>query len=120
MNKINRNRPAPPVDETTGPGASGERRKLGRIIHDERGAASLEWRAAPQDYERPVLRVEGTGVKAPEPLSIQEDDTFNPYNRSPDSSRRLTGKGGKRDLRKLSEWIKMMRELEERKKREKD
>ena len=40
-------------------------------------------------------------------------DTFDPYSRLP------TERAGssKRDLRKLSEWIKMMKALEERKKR---
>ena len=38
-------------------------------------------------------------------------DTFNPYQRQPEDRKG----GGKRDLRKLSEHIKLMRELEERK-----
>ena len=91
---------------------------MGRIVHDDRGAASLEWRDAPDDYERPVLKIEGTGVAAP-PLSIKNDDTFNPYDRAPDGG--LGGappRGGKRDLKKLSAWIKLMREMEERKKKD--
>jgi len=94
---------------------------MGRIVHDERGAASLEWRDAPDDYERPVFRIEGTGVK--EPLSVRNDDSFNPYDRTPDKSTPIAGRmpnkssGGKRDLRKLGEWMKLMREMEERKKR---
>jgi hypothetical protein len=100
--------------------ASGERRRLGRIVHDDRGSASLEWRDAPDDYERPVFRIEGTGVK--EPLSVRNEDTFNPYNRTPDKSPPSGGRagaksGGKRDLRKLGEWMKLMREMEERNKR---
>lgn len=79
----------------------------------------MEWKDAPDDYERPVFRIEGTGVK--EPLSVQQHDAFNPYDRKPDPSTAPAGpatpKGGKRDLRKLSAWLKMMRELEERKKR---
>jgi hypothetical protein len=92
---------------------------MGRIVHDDRGAASVEWRDAPDDYERPVLQIEGTGVAAP-PLSIKNDDTFNPYDRAPEGG--LGGNaqrpGGKRDLKKLSAWIKMMREMEERKKKD--
>jgi hypothetical protein len=93
---------------------------MGRIVHDDRGSASVEWRDAPDDYERPVFRIEGTGVN--EPLSIHNDDTFNPYDRSPDTASTLGGKvahqkGAKRDLKKLSEWLKLMREMEERKKR---
>lgn len=38
-------------------------------------------------------------------------DTFNPYMRAPTEQAAST----KRDLRKLSEWIKMMRALEARK-----
>ncbi len=95
-----------------------ERRRIGRIVHDDRGAASLEWCEAPGEPERPVFRIEGTGVR--EPLSIRNEDSFNPYDRTPDRSalqRERTAQGGKRDLRKLSEWVKMMRELEERKRR---
>jgi hypothetical protein len=102
--------------------ASGERRRMGRIVHDERGAASLEWHDAPDDYERPVFRIEGSGVK--EPLSVRNEDSFNPYDRTPDKSAPLAGRpvksGGKRDLRKLGEWMKLMREMEERKKRGED
>jgi hypothetical protein len=110
-----------PSSETS---ASGERRRLGRIVHDERGSASVEWRDAPDDYERPVFRIEGTGVK--EPLSVRNEDTFNPYDRGPDKSPAIGGgrtaakSGGKRDLRKLGEWMKLMREMEERKKRGED
>lgn len=69
--------------------------------------------------ERPVFRIEGTGVRE---LELASEDTFNPYDRRPDRApapRAGAGaaKSGKKDLRKLSEWMKMMRELEERKKR---
>ena len=47
-----------------------------------------------------------------EVLHIKHDDTFNPYERDPEDRKG----GGKRDLRKLSEHIKLMRELEERRK----
>ena len=88
---------------------------MGRIVHDDRGSASVEWQDAPDDYERPVLKIEGTGVNAPPPpLSIKEDNTFNPYDRG---SGGPGAGGGKRDLKKLSEWIKLMREMEERKKK---
>jgi len=88
---------------------------MGRIVHDDRGSASVEWRDAPDDYERPVLSIEGTGAAAP--LSIQSEDTFNPYDRAPEGGLGAAPPrvGGKRDLKKLSEWIKLMREMEERK-----
>jgi hypothetical protein len=89
---------------------------MGRIVHDDRGAASLEWRDAPDDYERPVLQVEGSGSV---PLSIKMDDTCNPYDRAPEGAPDI-GRGGKRDLKKLSAWIKLMREMEERKKKGED
>ena len=53
-----------------------ERRRIGRIVHDERGNASLDWRDAPADYRRPVLEIESeshglANQKAPR--------TFDPY-----------------------------------------
>jgi hypothetical protein len=86
-----------------------ERRRIGTIVHDERGNASLNWRDAPADHNRPVLEVLG------EPsLTLKNEETYDPYAR-----RALRAGGGangtRTDLRKLSEWIKMMRELEARK-----
>jgi hypothetical protein len=49
-----------------------------------------------------------------EVMHIKSDDTFDPYQRQPEDRK---ADGGKRDLRKLSEHIKLMRELEERKKK---
>ena len=82
-------------------------------MHDDRGNASVEWREAPEDYQRPVLEILG------EPkLTIQkEPESFDPYARStaPAKAPKASGGGTTRtDLRKLSEWIKMKRELEER------
>ncbi len=70
-----------------------------------------------------MFSVEGSGVK--KPLEIKNDDTFNPYDRVPDSSPTLGStagatKGSKRDLKKLSAWLKLMREMEERKKKGED
>jgi hypothetical protein len=47
-------------------------------------------------------------------LSLESKDSHDPYKRNPDRGR---VPGQKTDLRKLSAWIKMMRELEEAKKR---
>jgi hypothetical protein len=85
-----------------------ERRRMGTVVHDERGNASVRWRDAPADYERPVLEVLGNPK-----LSLKAEESYDPY------ARRQTGGGGnssRTDLRKLSEWIKLMRELEARKK----
>jgi len=89
-----------------------ERRRKGTVVHDDRGNASVRWEDAPADYQRPVLEVAGDSAPAPKP-----EEGFNPY--APDAtgstSTRSTGATTRTDLRKLSEWIKMMRELEERK-----
>ena len=84
-----------------------ERRRVGAVVHDDRGNASVEWRAAPANHERPVLEVQGE-----EHLTLKTEETsYDPYARN----RPLPVGGGKRtDLRKLGEWIKKMRELEER------
>lgn len=47
-------------------------------------------------------------------LSIESEDTHNPYMRSPASKRASSSQ--RTDLRKLSAWIKLMRALEEAKK----
>jgi nitric oxide reductase activation protein len=94
----------------------GERRRIGRIVRDERDTASVEWVDAPADYGRVPLSIEGTlppGVK-------RAHKGYNPYETTSSNKARATApekKPVKRDLRKLSEWIKQMRELEERKKR---
>ena len=82
---------------------------MGAVVHDERGNASVSWRDAPADYERPVLEVLGNPK-----LTLKCEDSYDPY------ARRATRAGGssrRTDLRKLSEWIKLTRELEERKSR---
>jgi hypothetical protein len=127
VNKYDGGKRTPPADTKdsitrSDTSVSGERRRMGRIVHDDRGSASLEWRDAPDDYERPVFRIEGTGVK--EPLSVRNEDSFNPYDRTPEKPSAIGARpvksGGKRDLRKLGEWMKLMREMEERKKRGED
>ena len=53
-------------------------------------------------------------------LAISSDDTFNPYTRVPDIDRMGSDRkslGTRTDLRRLSAWIKMMRQLEEYKRR---
>jgi len=105
--------PPKKIEPALEPGDSGERRRIGRVVHDDRGAASVEWWNAPDDFERPVLSIEGQKAD----LSIKNDDTFNPYDRVPESSTVPNSRTGKRDLKKLSAWLKMMREMEERKKK---
>jgi hypothetical protein len=79
----------------------------------------------PKDSDRP-LSVEDTSITRNtkvrggiEVLHINSgDDSCNPYERQPEGRRNDGVNTTRRDLRKLSEHIKMMRELEERKKRE--
>lgn len=52
-------------------------------------------------------------------LSVQTDDSYNPYMRIPETERKRAP-GQRTDLRKLSAWIKMMRSLEEAKKNRDD
>ncbi len=108
-----RKKPSPPP---IGPKTSdtAERRRIARIVHDDRGNASVDWLDAPSDYEREVLEIEGERAA---PLSIQTAPrTYDPYTcgKLPEPKRDAAPR---KDLKKLSEWIKMMRELEEKKRK---
>ena len=103
MSELTKKRPA---DREDVPEA--ERRRIGTVVHDDRGNASVRWRDAPADLERPVLEVLGDPG-----LSIKPEETHDPY--AHHEARKSTGNTTRTDLRKLSEWIKLMRELEERK-----
>jgi hypothetical protein len=99
------------VARTDSFGGDAERRRVSRIVHDDRGNASVDWLDAPSDYHRQVFEIEGE----PGALSVQQRPrTFNPYECStvPEPKKAMAPK---KDLRKLSEWIKMMRDLEEKK-----
>lgn len=91
-------------------GTEPNRRRIGTIVHDDRGMASVEWHDAPADTERPVLQ-----VVANPPLAVKDDVSYDPYARHtatvPGTAR---GNTTRTDLRKLSEWIKMKRALEDR------
>ncbi|HEV2272220.1 MAG TPA: hypothetical protein VGR92_22420 [Steroidobacteraceae bacterium] len=92
--------------------STGERRRLSRIRHDDRGNAYVEWVDAPADLiRRPKLEIQG------ESGGLQLDtqrSAYDPYSNATGAARK-TGNTTRTDLRKLSEWIKMMRELEDRK-----
>jgi hypothetical protein len=92
-----------------------ERRRIGMVVHDDRGNASLAWRDAPAGEGRQVLEVLGE----PKLTVKTEEECFDPYaRRQPGNSaggNTRTAWHKPTDLRKLSEWIKMMRELEARK-----
>lgn len=98
-----------PVPQTT---PEAERRRIGLVVHDERGNASVSWRDAPADHQRPVLELLGDAK-----LAVQAEETFDPYARGGirRETQRAGGGSARTDLRRLSEHIKLMRALEERK-----
>ena len=87
---------------------------MSRIVHDHKGTAIVQWYDAPVAYDRPVLEIEGAGAGA---LPIPSDDSH--HMQLPDADRKRAP-GQRTDLRKLSAWIKLVRELEEAKKRKQD
>jgi hypothetical protein len=103
-----------PESDPSGATSIMERRRTGKIVHDERGNARLEWVNAPAEESRVTLSLEDTqSLRKPE-------HGYDPYRKAPRTLQR-TDQGerpAKRDLRKLSEWIKQMRELEARKQRD--
>jgi hypothetical protein len=99
---------------------SSERRRFGKIVRDDRDSACVEWVDAPADFERVPLSIEGTL-----PLGRRlAHGGYDPYGTDPSNRPRAGGakdqRPARRDLRKLSAWIKQMRELEQRKKRGED
>lgn len=92
--------------------SSGERRRLSRVRHDDRGNAYVEWVDAPAELvRRPKLEIEGERGD----LQLEaEHSSCDPYASGAGAARK-TGNTTRTDLRKLSEWIKLMREIEERK-----
>jgi hypothetical protein len=96
--------PAPPPAEAN-------RRRLGRVVHDERGNAFVTWHDAPVDEKREVLEILGDAK-----LTVKTEHNYDPYARGGVRPAALPARPAKpKDLRKLGEWIKMMRELEARK-----
>jgi hypothetical protein len=87
-----------------------ERRRIGRVVHDDRGNASWHFRDAPTGVQRPTLEVLGDPQ-----MTVKSEETYDPYART--RTRVGAGNTTRTDLRKLGEWIKMMRELEARKSR---
>ena len=109
MSQPNTTEPVPPEPPDS------ERRRIGKVVHDDRGNASVKWSDAPADYQRPVLELV-------EDAAGQPEKSFNPYELGATGSatdpqrtpaRRSTGNTTRTDLRKLSDWIKTMREIEQ-------
>jgi len=109
-----------PIRQSEPAASSAERRRFGKIVRDDRDSATVEWVDAPSDFERVPLTLEGTLPKARK----LAQGGYNPYEtNSPNKSKAAGAKDArpvKRDLRKLSAWIKQMREMEQRKKRGED
>lgn len=91
-----------------------ERRRVGRIVHDDRGNASVNWHDAPANYRRQVFEIESE--EHDRGLQLQtKPRSCDPYASA--DPREPKKPAAPKDLRKLGEWIKMMRELEERKRK---
>ena len=97
------------------------RRRVSQIVHDDRGNARVEWIEAGyagEPLERAPLTIEKTparGEHAKMSVERGRSSGFDPYARVGNAHVPEAKKAGKRDLRKLGEWIKLKRELEARK-----
>jgi len=108
------------------PPEGSNRRRVSQIVHDDRGNARVEWIDAGfsgQPLERAPLSVESTparGENGKLTVERKRSSGFDPYARVgaahiPEPKKPVAGK---RDLRKLGEWIKLKRELDARKSEE--
>jgi hypothetical protein len=113
----------PDNDSNDKPPHAANRRRVSHIVHDERGNARVEWidaGFAGQPIERAPLSIESTparGEHAKLTVERKRSGGFDPYARVgaahiPEPKKQQTGK---RDLRKLGEWIKLKRDLDARK-----
>jgi len=104
------------------PPQAANRRRVSLIVHDDRGNARVEWidaGCAGVPIERAPLSIESTpgrGDNAKLAVERKRSSGFDPYARVgaahiPEPKKPQV----KRDLRKLGEWIKLKRELDERK-----
>jgi hypothetical protein len=98
------------------------RRRVSQIVHDDRGNARVEWidaGYAGQPLERAPLTIENTPARGQHgKLGVERARAkgFDPYQRVGAAGIPQPKKpAGKRDLRKLGEWIKLKREIEARK-----
>ena len=84
MDQLTKKRPVPPAQPEA------ERRRIGRVVHDERGNASVSWRDAPEDHKRPVLELLDSK------LAVKSEETFNPYARAGYAGEAPRASGGTR------------------------
>jgi len=110
-------------DSNGKPPNAANRRRVSQIVHDDRGNARVEWidaGFAGEPVEREPLSIEATPARGESgKLTVERTRAsgFDPYARVgaahvPEPKKQA---GGKRDLRKLGEWIKLKRELDARK-----
>jgi hypothetical protein len=104
------------------PPNNSNRRRVSQIVHDDRGNARVEWIDAGYagvPLERAPLSIEQTPSRGESgKLAVERTRAkgFDPYARVGNAHVPEPKKpAGKRDLRKLGEWIKLKRELEARK-----
>jgi hypothetical protein len=104
------------------PPNNANRRRASQIVHDDRGNARVEWIDAGYagvPLERAPLSIEQTPARGESAkLSVERTRAkgFDPYARVGNAHVPEQKKpAGKRDLRKLGEWIKLKREMEARK-----
>ena len=100
------------------------RRRASQIVHDDRGNARVEWIDAGYagvELERAPLSIESTPSRGESgKLAVERNRAsgFDPYARvggGPPAPEPKKKPPARRDLRKLGEWIKLKRELDERK-----
>jgi hypothetical protein len=116
----NKNSKGNPPDEGK---HAANRRRASQIVHDERGNARVEWIDAGYagvPLERAPLSIQDTPARGDAAkLAVERNRAsgFDPYARVGNAHVPEPKKvqGGKRDLKKLGEWIKLKRELEARK-----
>lgn len=113
MDNHRRGKPNPRPSDPSGATSILERRRIAKVVHDDRGNAQVEWTQAPPDHDRVPLSLEDEGAKS------RPERGYDPYQKAAKAriAAEASERTGKRDLRKLSEWIKQMRELEARKQR---
>ena len=90
-------------------------------MRDDRGVATIEWVAAPSSHQRVELSLEQTGSRIPVLPETVKNRGYDPYSSGgPGNSTWNTAKPKlnrpvRTDLRKLSEHIKQVRALKDRK-----
>jgi hypothetical protein len=109
---------APPWQQAGPTSVEFPRRRLGRIVHDDRGQASMEWERVEANEREAVQRVALEVVDDPSPTArslrlSSAGKGVDPYDRGVEKQ----DDGGQRarrpaDLRKLDEWIRQRRAVE--------